>query len=34
MITRGELNVVDVHGAWVTPGCVGLALGPRQSSLY
>jgi hypothetical protein len=22
MITRGELNVVDVHGAWVTPGCV------------
>jgi len=27
MITRGELNVVDVHGAWVTPGYVGLAFG-------
>ncbi|KAH9992672.1 carbohydrate esterase family 9 protein [Russula vinacea] len=22
MIARGELNVVDVHGAWVTPGLV------------
>lgn len=22
MMARGELNVVDVHGAWVTPGCV------------
>jgi hypothetical protein len=28
MMARGELNVVDVHGAWVTPGCVGLTLGP------
>jgi hypothetical protein len=27
MIAHGELNVVDVHGAWVTPGCVGLTLG-------
>ena len=26
MIAREELNVVDVHGAWVTPGCVGRAL--------
>jgi hypothetical protein len=34
MIARGELNVVDVHGAWVTPGCVGLALGPLRPSLY
>jgi cytosine/adenosine deaminase-related metal-dependent hydrolase len=34
MMARGELNVVDVHGAWVTPGCVGLALGPLQSSSY
>jgi hypothetical protein len=24
MIARGELDVVDVHGAWVTPGCVCL----------
>ena len=23
MIARGELDVVDVSGAWVTPGCVG-----------
>ena len=22
MMARGELNVVDVRGAWVTPGCV------------
>ena len=22
MIARGQLNVVDLHGAWVTPGCV------------
>ena len=22
MVARGELNVVDVRGAWVTPGCV------------
>ena len=22
MIARGELDVVDVGGAWVTPGCV------------
>lgn len=28
MIARGELNVLDVHGAWVTPGCVGFAFGP------
>jgi hypothetical protein len=21
MIARGELDVVDVHGAWITPGC-------------
>jgi cytosine/adenosine deaminase-related metal-dependent hydrolase len=34
MLARGELNVVDVHGAWVTPGCVrGLTLGPLQPSL-
>ena len=26
LVARGELNVVDVRGAWVTPGCVGLAL--------
>ena len=24
MVARGELNVVDVRGAWVTPGCVNL----------
>ena len=24
MVAHGELNVVDVHGAWVTPGCVPL----------
>jgi hypothetical protein len=28
MTAHGELNVVDVHGAWVTPGYVGLAFGP------
>jgi hypothetical protein len=27
MIARGELDVVDVHGAWVTPGCVCLGFG-------
>jgi hypothetical protein len=32
MMARGELNVVDVHGAWVTPGCVSIALGPLQPS--
>ena len=31
MLARGDLNVVDVHGAWVTPGCVDLALGPPSS---
>lgn len=25
MVARGELNVVDVRGAWVTPGCVALS---------
>lgn len=28
MMARGELNVVDVRGAWVTPGCVGIRLSP------
>ena len=33
-LARGELNVVDVHGAWVTPGCVDPALDALQPSLY
>lgn len=33
-LARGELNVVDVHGAWVTPGYVGPAFDPLQPSLY
>lgn len=24
LVARGKLDVVDVHGAWVTPGCVCL----------
>ena len=34
MIGRGELNVVDVHGAWVTPGCVDLAFDHLHRSPY
>jgi hypothetical protein len=32
MVARGELNVVDVHGAWVTPGCVYPCPGVRLLS--
>ncbi len=34
MVTRGELNVVDVHGAWVTPGCVSHGFDVRLRSCY
>ena len=34
MIARGELNVVDVHGAWVTPGCVSPAFDSLLSTWY
>jgi hypothetical protein len=34
MIARGELNVVDVHGAWVTPGCVSPAFGSLLPTWY
>ena len=34
MVARGELNVVDVHGAWVTPGCVSLGFDVWLRSCY
>jgi hypothetical protein len=34
MMAHGELNVVDVHGAWVTPGSVSLGFDVRLRSCY
>ncbi len=34
MVARGELNVVDVHGAWLTPGCVSPGFDVRLCSCH